>query len=530
MLTMPTFSLLLAFFVVSLVLSIPLAYLLVALFKYSIEKKINSYNDFNDPIPDAQLEKNHQSLPCFVRVEKIPIAITGVSLLRELPMVAALIISGLLANYLSFRATINFSTGVYLFYLMLVLFPIIYYFYFLFEHQLRKRKQLLTIAVMVLLICAVYVFVQSGGVLAGMGGLLYLYGGSSLLFMLGIFFGRIREIIYAMLPPLYFAVAGFSLLANNLSANDAALHTIVNSVFDVLRLVGLAQHSHTVIMVLFYSLFTAVFVALLFLARYGFIKKIINNTIFLFDVLWFFHLSFVISLGERSHFLLWILATFFLYKITFYALAFLLKNNWKIEHKKSLLVLRVFSLNKESAFLFRRLRSFWRYQGPIHLIAGYDLTATTIDVDDLLMFISGRMKTRFNLSSSLITKNFEKHDELPDVNGHYRVNEMYCNNVTWKTVIDKLVKKVDFVIMDIRSFSRKNNGCAHEIKELIYKMPISAICFVIDKRTDINFLQEFAADAWKELPVGSPNLNVPENSFFMMYDYSSENGLGKFLS
>ena len=525
-----TFSSLIAAFVVSIVLSVPLAYVLVSIFKFRVERKINSYNDFEEISIKPKMIGNSSPAPDFRMIKEFPISVKGFSLIRELPMLAGIVLSALLANYYSFPVTSELDISKFLVYYILAIAPIVYYLYYLFEHRSRYRKILKYVLLLLIVLLLIYAFTKTDKPLQATLGLLYFYGASSILVFIGFVFKRIREIIYAILPPVYLAMLSFWFLITLFSNNMTALKALHHPIYEILNVFGLADYSAATAMLVVYVFFFIFTLLILFVSRYAYMKKWYNNAIFLFDVLWLFHLSFIISLGERPDFWVWVLATFFIYKFTFYLLSFLLQSHWRLNDKKSLLVLRVFSLNKESAFMFRKLRSFWRYQGPIHLIAGYDLTATTIDVDDLLMFISGKLKRRFNLSMSLIAKNVKELDEEADLNGHFRVNEMYCNNATWQTVVDILVKKVDFVLMDIRSFSKQNAGCAHEIQELVHKVHLDKVCFIVDRRTDIEYTKQCIIEAWHLMPENSPNLNAPVDTNILLYNHTSQLGLSKFLS
>jgi hypothetical protein len=110
-------------------------------------------------------------------------------------------------------------------------------------------------------------------------------------------------------------------------------------------------------------------------------------------------------------------------------------------------------------------------------------------------------------------------DLLPDKDGSYRTSEMYCTNVTWKMVLKALLKDTDVVFMDLRRFSKTNQGCAHEIIALIHEVDLAKICFVVDQRTDLKLFEKVAREAWSILPPGSPNrLNENNPILYFRYD------------
>jgi hypothetical protein len=59
--------------------------------------------------------------------------------------------------------------------------------------------------------------------------------------------------------------------------------------------------------------------------------------------------------------------------------------------------------------------------------------------------------------------------------------------------------------MDLRSFSEKNAGCVDEINELFNLVPLPRIVFVIDDRTDQEFMRETMKHAWRQIKDRSPN-------------------------
>jgi hypothetical protein len=63
--------------------------------------------------------------------------------------------------------------------------------------------------------------------------------------------------------------------------------------------------------------------------------------------------------------------------------------------------------------------------------------------------------------------------------------------------------------MDLRSFSRTNQGCVYELGELLAAVPLDRVVFVVDASTDRPFLEATLQDLWQRIPAGSPNRALP---------------------
>jgi hypothetical protein len=97
-------------------------------------------------------------------------------------------------------------------------------------------------------------------------------------------------------------------------------------------------------------------------------------------------------------------------------------------------------------------------------------------------------------------------DRTPDPDGRYRVNEFFCHADTWQPTMRRLAQKSDAILMDLRSFSRDNRGCAYELRELLDGVPVDRIVLVIDATTDRALLEAMLRDMWRTLAPTSPNL------------------------
>ena len=68
-----------------------------------------------------------------------------------------------------------------------------------------------------------------------------------------------------------------------------------------------------------------------------------------------------------------------------------------------------------------------------------------------------------------------------------------------------LVRESDAVLMDVRGFSTKNVGVVFELNELINVMPIHQVVLIVDRTTDMTFLNQTLENSWANMRADSPN-------------------------
>ena len=150
----------------------------------------------------------------------------------------------------------------------------------------------------------------------------------------------------------------------------------------------------------------------------------------------------------------------------------------------TLLVLRVFQQDAAVETLFDRVIERWRLTGNTVLIAGTDLISRTLDPDDLFTFLNGRLGERFIASPAQVPQRLADFDLQPDPDGRYRVNECYCFDGTWQAALAALVQRADVVLMDLRGFQARNQGCRHELGVLATAAHLQRVVLLFDASTD----------------------------------------------
>ena len=236
-------------------------------------------------------------------------------------------------------------------------------------------------------------------------------------------------------------------------------------------------------------------------------KKISEQSITM-DAIWLLFGIFqaVGLIFEGEHWFTVSLMAFAVYKGTAWA-GFWLANRYAplSQIHPNLLVLRVFSLGKHSEQLFEALSKHWRSVGSMQLIAGPDLASSTIEPHEFLDFLSGKLARQFIDSPQTLDLRISQMDLRPDFDGQFRVNDFFCYDDTWKTVLSRLVHESDAAIMDLRGFSSQNSGCIFEINELVNLIPLGHVVFIIDDSTDEPFLQQVLQQSWEGMSSTSPN-------------------------
>jgi hypothetical protein len=236
-------------------------------------------------------------------------------------------------------------------------------------------------------------------------------------------------------------------------------------------------------------------------------KKVSDESI-TFDAIWLLF-AVVQPIGLAFEGAAWILSgvvAFVAYKlVSTVALSLLGKRRAPSGQNTRLLLLRVFALGKRSERMFDALGSYWRHIGSIQLIAGPDLVTKTVEPHEFLDFVSGKLARRFIDGSEALDRRLSEMDIRPDRDGRYRVNDFFCHDNTWRTVLSRLVSQSDTVLMDLRSFSPQNAGVTFEVEETMNLVPLERAVFVIDHTTSEQFLRQVVEQSWDRLRPTSPN-------------------------
>jgi hypothetical protein len=235
--------------------------------------------------------------------------------------------------------------------------------------------------------------------------------------------------------------------------------------------------------------------------------KWINDQTMVIDSIWLFQAVFLSSslisdIGVAG----WIgLSTFALYKLVTVAGMLPVALAARSRPPSRLLLLRVFRRQRSSERLFDLLAARWRHAGPIRMIGAPDLAASTIDPDEFLDFLAGRLRRRFILEPADLQARLAKMDDRPDIDGRFRVTDLFCGNDVWQAAVRALMARSDLVAMDLRGFSAQNQGCLFELQALLDSVPCRRIALLVDRSTDQTLLRDTLQACLARIGADSPN-------------------------
>jgi len=226
-------------------------------------------------------------------------------------------------------------------------------------------------------------------------------------------------------------------------------------------------------------------------------QRRVSDLSILNDAVWLiFTLEHAVTMMQRSP--IWGLAPFgalLAYKAVTASL-FHIRSRTLTAEPIRLLLLRVFSLGNRSERLFARFAKLWRCQGDIRMIAGPDLATSTVEPHEFLDFLSGRLQRRFIGSPQGLDARLGETAVRRDPDGRYRISDFFCHDDTWRMVLTRLAEDSDVVLMDLRGFSAKNQGCIFEINELLANVPLARCVFLVDATTHEPFLLRTFQESW----------------------------------
>lgn len=156
---------------------------------------------------------------------------------------------------------------------------------------------------------------------------------------------------------------------------------------------------------------------------------------------------------------------------------------------RRLLLLRVFGFQRRTERLFDTVAQRWRWLGSVKIIAGADLATRLIGPGDLISFMAGRLRQLFLQRDRTSFRRLAELDEARDPDGRYRVNKVYCHQDSWQPALQGLLAATDVVLMDLRGFSEKNQGCLFELQQLVAQDRVQRTVFIVDDTTDTKLLE-----------------------------------------
>jgi hypothetical protein len=301
---------------------------------------------------------------------------------------------------------------------------------------------------------------------------------------------RVRAVGPLVLTFMFTALVGSDAIVAVAGTRESYLRMIVRVAGSV-GLGGLGAHIG--LLVIGFVLFAAVGLMALIFVKRRYARKQISDESVTIDAIWLLF-AVVHSIDLVFGHPLWIsagVAALAAFKVaTRVGFSWLGAGRPAQEKSPALLLLRSFSIGRDSERLFDAVARHWRRVGSMQMIAGIDLAWKTVEPHEFLDFTSGKLSRRFIDGPSALEQRMRERDTRPDRDLRFRINDFFCYDDTWRMVLSRLVHESDAVLMDLRGFTRQNAGCIFEIHELARAVPLSRVVFIVDERTDERLLAD----------------------------------------
>ncbi|MBV9390252.1 MAG: hypothetical protein JOY96_00015 [Verrucomicrobia bacterium] len=227
-----------------------------------------------------------------------------------------------------------------------------------------------------------------------------------------------------------------------------------------------------------------------------------------FVTLWFFAITYFGSSPEWAQWA--VLLAYILYLTVIHTLLRRLRAAREGRSGKRLLLLRVFGQADKRERLVDALDTTWRYVGRIDLIAGTDLATRTMGSRMIEAFLLRRTDDRFLKPPEEVEERLKRLHHRVEGDARYPVNAVYCYADAWQSAVSRMAPTSDAVLMDLRGFTMKNEGCVTELKWIVQHLRLSQILLLTDATTDHPALLKVAEMAWGHLPASSSNHHLQE--------------------
>jgi hypothetical protein len=165
----------------------------------------------------------------------------------------------------------------------------------------------------------------------------------------------------------------------------------------------------------------------------------------------------------------------------------------------ALLFLRVFKPSKRSEEFTDRFFAYWRFAGPVWMIAGPDLTGAYLEPNEFFDYLRGRLREHFIADPDDATSRVKALDNARDPDGRFRVNELLCANSTWQPTVSQMIAHADVILLDLREYSQQRKGTRFELTELLRRAPLNKVLLLIDAKDDVAHFTAEVESIWREV-------------------------------
>jgi hypothetical protein len=191
------------------------------------------------------------------------------------------------------------------------------------------------------------------------------------------------------------------------------------------------------------------------------------------------------------------------------AYVFVLRRTAPPRTARALLVLRVFSHDAKAERMLDALQTRWRFAGPVLQIGGPDLATLNLDLYEFVKLVTFRLHDLVQPRGLPDDAFAASLDLAADREGRFRVNEVYCFDTSWKTMVERLMAMSDAIVLDLRGFTAQRGGTTHEVLRLAALGVLDRVVAVTDAQTD---WRHFEATVAAERPGAQPAARVEAGS------------------
>jgi hypothetical protein len=171
-----------------------------------------------------------------------------------------------------------------------------------------------------------------------------------------------------------------------------------------------------------------------------------------------------------------------------------------------LLILRVFGSPDFDDLV--ELIGPWKRVGMIEHLEGFDTVGTNPEVRKAVE--SDEIDRAIAMDMEQVRAQMAMATSETDQDLLFRRHSFQCSMNTWEEGIQAMMDRADVIVMDLSSFSEKNQGSAWELGQLLNRVPLNRVTVLINQSTEIDGVRRILDAKAMEMSANSPNASNPE--------------------
>ena len=165
----------------------------------------------------------------------------------------------------------------------------------------------------------------------------------------------------------------------------------------------------------------------------------------------------------------------------------------------TLLFLRVFKASNRSERFTDRFFAYWRFAGPVWMIAGPDLAGAYMEPPQFFAYIGRRLHEQFVGDPRDAAARVQALDNARDPDGRFRINELLCSRKSWQPTVLQMIARAGVILLDLREYSHQHKGVRFELTELLRGASLAKVVLLIDANEDVLPLTNEVASIWRDI-------------------------------